>query len=55
MDKKKYSGKFVVRISPQDHKTLAAYSFDTGKSLNSIVKSAIEKEVKKISAKSLAV
>lgn len=53
-EKKSYSGKFVVRISPAAHKVLAAYCFNSGKSLNSIAKEALEEKAKKISGKSVA-
>lgn len=40
-----YKGKFNVRISPELHRALAAYSITHGQSLNSTVEEAIKKYV----------
>jgi len=43
---KVYKGKFNVRVSPELHKTLAHYSAEHGKTLNSVVEEAIRQYVK---------
>ena len=40
---KPYSGKFVVRVEPELHKTLAIRARKDGKSLNSLVNDALSK------------
>jgi predicted HicB family RNase H-like nuclease len=40
---KPYSGKFVVRVEPELHKTLAIRARKDGKSLNSLVTDALSK------------
>lgn len=37
-----YKGTFNIRISPELHRTIAAYALEHGKSLNAAVEEAIE-------------
>ncbi len=43
---KPYSGKFLVRVGPELHKTLVVQARKTGKSLNTLVNDALLKVVK---------
>ncbi len=43
---KPYSGKFLVRVEPELHKTLVIQARKNGKSLNALVHDALLKEVK---------
>ena len=49
---KPYSGKFVVRVDPELHKTLAIQAKKHGKSLNAWVHDALSEIVKDISQQS---
>ena len=42
---KTYKGTFNVRITPSLHKQLAVYSISNGKTLNSTVEEAIQKDI----------
>ena len=45
---KPYSGKFVVRVEPELHKTIAIEARKRGKSLNSLVSEALSKAIEDI-------
>jgi predicted HicB family RNase H-like nuclease len=44
---KPYSGRFVVRVEPELHKTIAIEARKRGQSINSLVSKALSKEIEK--------